>query len=109
MAVVLYSPSLAIQQVTGIPLWVSIFVTGFVCTIYTSLGGMKAVVITDTFQVFVMFAGKLNKTSIFSKWNNLIFFQLGLLAIIIEGARRVGGMNVVFDRMAVGNRLEFFE
>ncbi len=37
MAVVLYSPALAIQYVTGIPLWVSIFVTGIVCTIYTSL------------------------------------------------------------------------
>jgi Na+/proline symporter len=57
MAVVLYSPALAVQQVTGIPLWVSIFVTGFVCTIYTSFGGIKAVVFTDTFQVFVMFAG----------------------------------------------------
>ena len=59
MAVVLYSPSLAVQQVTGIPLWISIFLTGFICTIYTSLGGMKAVVFTDTFQVFVMFAGNI--------------------------------------------------
>ena len=57
MAVVLYSPSLAVQQVTGIPLWISIFLTGLVCTMYTSLGGMRAVVFTDTFQVFVMFAG----------------------------------------------------
>lgn len=37
MAVVLYSPSLAIQQVTGIPMWISIFLTGLICTIYTSL------------------------------------------------------------------------
>lgn len=46
MAVVLYTPSMAIQQVTGISLWVSICVTGVVCTVYTSLGGMKAVVYT---------------------------------------------------------------
>jgi hypothetical protein len=39
----------------------------------------------------------------------ILIFLKGLLAIIIEGTRKVGGMNVVLDRMAVGNRLEFFE
>ena len=37
MAVVLYAPSLAIEKVTGFPLWASILTTGTVCTIYTSV------------------------------------------------------------------------
>ena len=66
MAVVLYTPSVAIQQVTGLSLWVSILLTGAVCTVYTTIGGIKAVIWTDTFQVFVMFGGKyINKYSKF--------------------------------------------
>lgn len=37
MAIALYTPSLAIQQVMGISLWISIVLTGIICTIYTSL------------------------------------------------------------------------
>jgi len=51
MSVVLYTPAVAVQQVTGISLWISILVTGIVCTVYTSLGGMKAVV----FTVFIFY------------------------------------------------------
>ena len=45
MAVVLYTPSVAIQQVLGLPLWVSILITGVVCTVYTSIGGIKVFII----------------------------------------------------------------
>ena len=89
MSVVLYSPALAVQQVTSIPMWVSIFLTGFVCTVYTSIGGMKAVVLTDTFQVLVMFSG--------------------LFAVIFEGTRRIGGFGTIIERMDSSNRIEFFE
>lgn len=54
MSVVLYTPALAIQQVTGISLWISIFLTGFVCTIYTSMGGIKAVIWTGNFYSIVL-------------------------------------------------------
>jgi Na+/proline symporter len=52
MAVVLYTPSVAIQQVTGLSLWVSILLTGLVCTIYTTIGGIKAVIWTDTYELY---------------------------------------------------------
>jgi solute carrier family 5 (sodium-coupled monocarboxylate transporter), member 8/12 len=48
MAVVLYTPSVALQRVANISLWVSILLTGLVCTIYTTIGGIKAVIWTDT-------------------------------------------------------------
>src|SRR5215207_1605024 len=41
LALATYAPALALQQVTGLPLWVSIFCTGMVTTIYTTFGGMK--------------------------------------------------------------------
>uniref|UniRef100_A0A3P8P3W0 Solute carrier family 5 member 8 n=1 Tax=Astatotilapia calliptera TaxID=8154 RepID=A0A3P8P3W0_ASTCA len=47
----IYAPALALNQVTGWNLWVVIVVTGMVCTAYCALGGMKAVVWTDVFQV----------------------------------------------------------
>ena len=38
-------------------LWGAVIGTGAVCTIYTTLGGMKAVIWTSVFQALVMLAG----------------------------------------------------
>jgi sodium-coupled monocarboxylate transporter 8/12 len=43
MGVALYTPALAIEQVTGIPLIASIVGTGVICAIYTVVGGMKVI------------------------------------------------------------------
>ena len=50
---------------------------------------VSAVIWTDTFQVFVMFAG--------------------LLTIIIKGSIQVGGIDVVWARAVEGERIDFFE
>ncbi|XP_030056556.1 sodium-coupled monocarboxylate transporter 2 [Microcaecilia unicolor] len=55
--VVVYAPALALNQVTGFDLWASVFATGIVCTFYCTLGGLKAVVWTDAFQMVVMVVG----------------------------------------------------
>ncbi|KAK3586083.1 hypothetical protein CHS0354_033206 [Potamilus streckersoni] len=72
MAVVLYAPSLALNAVTGFTLWGAVISVGIVCTFYTTLGGMKAVLWTDTFQIGMMIAG--------------------LVAVLVEGAKAVGGL-----------------
>ncbi|XP_062065115.1 sodium-dependent multivitamin transporter [Lepus europaeus] len=77
MGVVLYAPSLALNAVTGFDLWLSVLTLGIVCTIYTALGGLKAVIWTDVFQTLVMF--------------------LGQLAVIIVGSAKVGGLGRVWD------------
>ncbi|EHB14508.1 Sodium-dependent multivitamin transporter [Heterocephalus glaber] len=77
MGVVLYAPSLALNAVTGFDLWLSVLTLGIVCTIYTALGGLKAVIWTDVFQTLVMF--------------------LGQVAVIIVGSAKVGGMGHVWD------------
>ncbi|KAM9845822.1 sodium-coupled monocarboxylate transporter 1 [Aulostomus maculatus] len=58
--IVIYAPALALSQVTGMDLWGAVISTGVVCTFYCSMGGLKAVVWTDVFQVGVMLAGFLS-------------------------------------------------
>lgn len=51
MGIVIYGPSLALNAVTGLSLEASIISVGVVCTFYTTIGGIRAVVWTDLFQV----------------------------------------------------------
>uniref|UniRef100_A0A1A8H2S1 Solute carrier family 5 (Sodium-dependent vitamin transporter), member 6 n=1 Tax=Nothobranchius korthausae TaxID=1143690 RepID=A0A1A8H2S1_9TELE len=72
MGVVLYAPALALNAVTGFDLWGAVLTMGLVCTLYTALGGLKAVIWTDVFQTVVMFAGQ--------------------LAVIVVGASQAGAL-----------------
>lgn len=51
MGVAVYAPALALQAVTNLDKTVSILVIGSICTFYSTIGGMKAVLMTDVFQV----------------------------------------------------------
>ncbi|CAH1790194.1 unnamed protein product [Owenia fusiformis] len=88
MSVVLYAPSLALNAVTGINVWASVISVGSVCIFYTTLGGMKAVMWTDVFQVCMMFAG--------------------LFAVLIRGTIEEGGWSRVWEIAQQGERIEFF-
>ncbi|XP_069915086.1 sodium/iodide cotransporter [Oryctolagus cuniculus] len=55
--IVIYAPALILNQVTGLDIWASLLSTGIICTFYTTVGGMRAVVWTDVFQVLVMLTG----------------------------------------------------
>ncbi|WP_442683103.1 sodium:solute symporter family transporter [Stenotrophomonas sp. JC08] len=59
MSVILFLPALAISTITGVDVVWSILVMGVFTIIYTTMGGMKAVIWTDFVQVFVMFGGAL--------------------------------------------------
>ncbi|XP_012682780.1 solute carrier family 5 member 6a [Clupea harengus] len=85
MGVVLYAPALALNAVTGLDLWGAVIALGLVCTLYTTLGGLKAVIWTDVFQTIVMFAGQ--------------------LAVIIVGTHQAGGITEVWRKAQKGNRI----
>uniref|UniRef100_A0A8C8FAW0 Sodium-dependent multivitamin transporter n=1 Tax=Oncorhynchus tshawytscha TaxID=74940 RepID=A0A8C8FAW0_ONCTS len=89
MGVVLYAPALALNAVTGFDLWGAVLAMGLVCTLYTTLGGLKAVIWTDVFQTIVMFAGQ--------------------LAVIIVGAHQAGGMGEVWRKAMNGSRIASLE
>ncbi|XP_029984557.1 solute carrier family 5 member 6a [Sphaeramia orbicularis] len=85
MGVVLYAPALALNAVTGFDLWGAVLAMGLVCTLYTALGGLKAVIWTDVFQTVVMFAGQ--------------------LAVIVVGAGQAGGIGEVWRKAINGSRV----
>ncbi|XP_066264336.1 sodium-dependent multivitamin transporter-like [Branchiostoma lanceolatum] len=88
MGIVLFAPALAIQAVTGLNVWISVVSMGVVCTFYTTLGGMKAVIWTDVFQCVIMFAG--------------------MITVLIKGSIEAGGIARVFRVAAESDRIEFF-
>ena len=57
IGIVLLLPSLALSTVTGFDVYLCIGVMGLLCTLYTVLGGIEAVVWTDVLQSFVLLGG----------------------------------------------------
>ena len=57
IGIVLLLPSLAISIVTGIPVETSIMIMGVLCILYTTFGGIEAVIWTDVLQVVVLLGG----------------------------------------------------
>lgn len=57
MGLVVLMTSRALTHVTGMPLWAVIATVGVVATIYTTMGGLRAVVWTDALQMLLMLAG----------------------------------------------------
>ncbi len=89
MSIVLYAPALALSAVTGLSKWFAIISVGLVCTLYCTIGGIKAVLWTDVFQSLLMFAA--------------------MIIIIIKGTLDVGGVDVVWQRALEGQRIQFFK
>lgn len=50
-ALVLYAASLALNAVAGVSQTACMAAVGVLCTFYSTIGGIKAVIVTDTFQV----------------------------------------------------------
>ncbi len=59
MGTAIYVPSLVLHTVTGFALLETIVAVGTVATLYTVLGGMRAVIWTDVVQFFVLFCGSI--------------------------------------------------
>ncbi|KAK7145175.1 hypothetical protein R3I94_011314 [Phoxinus phoxinus] len=85
---VIYAPALALNQITGLDLWGVLVATGAVCIIYCTLGGLKAVIWTDVFQMIIMLAG--------------------FVAVIARGAVLQGGLGNIWNDSYHGGRLETF-
>ncbi|XP_050715075.1 sodium-coupled monocarboxylate transporter 1-like [Eriocheir sinensis] len=76
-AVVIYAPALALASVTDFPLWVSVITVGVIASVYTAIGGMKAVIWTDVLQLFVLL--------------------IGLVAVVIKGLLDFGSLGKVWE------------
>ena len=88
--VVLYAPSLALETTSGLSSSTSILLIGLICMFYSTIGGIKAVIITDVFQGLLMYAS--------------LFCVLGVGAIELEG-----GLSSVWELARKNGRIQFFE
>uniref|UniRef100_A0A915B653 Sodium/solute symporter n=1 Tax=Parascaris univalens TaxID=6257 RepID=A0A915B653_PARUN len=57
MSTVIYAPSVALSPILRIDKWILILVFGLTTTLYTTIGGLKAVVWTDSLQALMMYGG----------------------------------------------------
>ncbi|XP_037038899.1 sodium-coupled monocarboxylate transporter 2-like isoform X3 [Bradysia coprophila] len=64
LPIIIYVPALAFNQVTGANLYLIGGIVCIVCIFYTIIGGIKAVVHTDAWQVMVMFLSVVVVTAI---------------------------------------------
>ncbi|XP_055637499.1 putative sodium-dependent multivitamin transporter isoform X2 [Toxorhynchites rutilus septentrionalis] len=88
MGIAVYAPALALEAVTGLNQSYSILVIGIVCTFYSTIGGMKAVLFTDVFQSILMFAA--------------------IYAVIICAAVQAGGLGPIWEAARDGGRLQLW-
>lgn len=87
LAAATYAPALALEKVTGLPLWLTIVASGTLTTLYTSLGGMRAVIWTDVMQLLVLFGGQ-------------------LLIVLVALGKIPGGLGGVWDTAVADGRLK---
>ncbi|XP_020723758.1 sodium-coupled monocarboxylate transporter 1 [Bombus terrestris] len=87
-SVAVYAPALALSHVTGLNTYIAVTLVYVVCIFYASQGGMKAVIMTDTFQAAVL---------------------LGSLFLIVGyGLFWEGGPSLVWQVNEQSGRMEFF-
>ena len=81
MGIVLLLPAIALAAATGINIYLCIALMGVLCTVYTVLGGIEAVIWTDVLQVVVLLGGAILSLFIVVSQVN------GGLAAILDVAR----------------------
>ncbi|XP_057666818.1 sodium-coupled monocarboxylate transporter 1 isoform X2 [Diorhabda carinulata] len=88
LPIIIYVPSLAFNQVTAINIHLIGTIVAVICVFYTFLGGLKAVVWTDSWQVIAMF--------------------ISVVVVIVLETISAGGPSNIIDLTSKGNRFEFF-
>nr|XP_039271468.1 sodium-coupled monocarboxylate transporter 1-like [Styela clava] len=89
LGVNIYGPSLALRGVTGLSSISAMLSTGLICTLYTTLGGLKGVIWTDVLQG--------------------AFMMVGMLTFIIRGCFVMGGITEVWNIAEAGGRTDILK
>ena len=85
IGIVIYAPSLALETVTGIDKWLAVWLNGLVCIFYTAIGGLRAVVWTDSLQIVCMICG--------------------FASVIIDGVIEFDGFGRILEAVRRGKRI----
>ncbi|XP_075152070.1 sodium/solute co-transporter-like 5A11 isoform X2 [Haematobia irritans] len=87
LPIILYVPAIAFSQVTGVNIHIVSGVICIICVLYTLIGGIKAVVHTDAWQIIVMF--------------------VSVVIVVILGTISADGFTDIFKSAAEGGRIIF--
>ncbi|XP_021348233.1 sodium-coupled monocarboxylate transporter 1-like [Mizuhopecten yessoensis] len=88
IGLIVMAQAVAMEGVTRIPRWASILAVSSSAVLYTSIGGIKAVIWTDVFQSVIMVAG--------------------LISVLIKGTIDAGGSAYVWEVNTTSDRLDIF-
>ncbi|KAG5666928.1 hypothetical protein PVAND_014933 [Polypedilum vanderplanki] len=86
LPIIIYVPALAFNQTTGVNIHIITPISMFICIVYTSIGGIKAVIWTDVLQITLMYGT--------------------LTLIAVKGTIAIGGLEVLIERNIKGERFE---
>lgn len=89
LGIAIYAPSLLFVQMTGLPLISVILAVGLFTTFYTTMGGVKAVIWTDTLQLMILFGG--------------------LAAVASVLGTKAGGVEHIYHVATSQDKLRFFD
>ncbi|GAB6028081.1 hypothetical protein CHUAL_002301 [Chamberlinius hualienensis] len=84
----IYVSAIIIQQVTAVSFWTAATIMTATCVVYSTLGGMRGVIVTDAIQA--------------------VFMIVAIAALLIIGVIKSGGIGAVWDINGQYDRLEFF-
>jgi len=85
----IYGPGSALVALTDLDEKISICMIGAIATVYTAIGGIKAVIWTDFYQTIIMTSG--------------------LIIIIVKGLIDIGGFENMWQINLYGGRLQLFD
>lgn len=89
MGSALFGPAIALTSVTNVPTWASILCIAGAAVIYTSIGGILAVIWTDVLQCIII--------------------TIGIIATLVKGTADAGGVGNVFRENIRSGRLDLFD
>lgn len=78
--IMVYAVSIILQAMFNVPMWMSIVIVGIITLIYSTSGGMKAVVYGDVIQMVLIF--------------------IGLILVAIFGLQQLGGADVFWQTVS---------
>ncbi|KAK0183045.1 hypothetical protein PV327_001123 [Microctonus hyperodae] len=89
LAVIVFTPCVALKTVIGLPYWASIVGMTTISVVFSSLGGLKAAILSDVIQGVTMMGVS--------------------IIIIVQGVIEVGGPATVLNVTHTRGRLDFFD
>lgn len=89
MGIVLALPAIALSTVTGLNVYACILIMGIIATLYTTLGGIEAVIWSDVLQVIVLLGG-------------------ALISLILIGSHVDGGLSSVIQQGQAADKFHMF-